>query len=421
MEKIIKVALTLFSLGLVGIGGFTLINLDLRTEITNEAPEPDPEATDNANYNRGLESMKKKDYEHAISSFTAISNNYSKINEVQNVLLECLVSYTNDIHQEVDELVSNPSADATSYTKAINLINRGLEYIDKLNQNDTTSSNKLNNDYSYVQLLIKIYKCQKDNKPFNALELYKKNENIFINYPSFIDFKNSIIEDCKDEISDIVNEYFYNNKYIDVINYINSLDADFVSYYQNDKKTAEGKLLNQIKNEVDRYIDKQDYIRAKQCVDTYYPYLKDYDDFIELYDKWHDYSDSKLIYKKITDESRTEKGTYASVDGNEYSEVILLSKSSDEATVEFALDKNYSNVNATIFLTNYNYNISDELVPLDILITDDQGNILNQYSNLNYKNPVNVSANINNIKFLRFTIKGKSKYVKIGIKDGKLS
>ena len=50
MEKIIKVALTLFSLGLVGIGGFTLINLDLRTEITNEAPEPDPEATDNANY-----------------------------------------------------------------------------------------------------------------------------------------------------------------------------------------------------------------------------------------------------------------------------------------------------------------------------------------------------------------------------------
>ena len=112
----------------------------MRTEITNEAPEPDPEATDNANYNRGLESMKKKDYEHAISSFTAISNNYSKINEVQNVLLECLVSYTNDIHQEVDELVSNPSADATSYTKAINLINRGLEYIDRLNQNDTTSS-----------------------------------------------------------------------------------------------------------------------------------------------------------------------------------------------------------------------------------------------------------------------------------------
>ena len=172
---------------------------------------------------------------------------------------------------------------------------------------------------------------------------------------------------------------------------------------------------------VDQYIDKQAYFKAKQCVDTYYPYLKDYDDFIELYDKWHNYSDSKLIYKKITDESRTQKGTYASVDGNEYSEVILLSKSSDEATVEFALDKNYSNVNATIFLTNYNYNISDELVPLDILITDDQGNILNQYSNLNYKNPVNVSANINNVKFLRFTIKGKSKYVKIGIKDGKLS
>ena len=35
MGKMIKVALTLFSLGLEGIGGFTLINLDLRTEITN--------------------------------------------------------------------------------------------------------------------------------------------------------------------------------------------------------------------------------------------------------------------------------------------------------------------------------------------------------------------------------------------------
>lgn len=420
MGKIIKVAVTLFSLGLIGIGGFTLINLDFRTEITNEAPKPDPEATDNTNYNNGLEAMKEKDYEHAISSFTAINSNYSKINEVQNVLLECLVLYTNDIHQEVDELVSNPSADATSYTKAINLINLGLEYIDKLNQNDTISSNKLNNDYSYVQILIKIYKYRKDDKPFEALKLYKENENIFINYPSFIDFKDSIIEDCKDEISDIVNEYFYGNKYIDVINYINSLDVEFLSYYQNDKKTAEGKILNQIKNEIDQYIDKQDYFKAKQSVDTYYTYLKEYDDFIELYDKWHNYSDSKLIYKKITDELRVEKGTFASVDGNEYSEVILLSKSSDVATVEFALDKNYSRVNATIFLTDYNYNISDELTPLDILITDDQGTILNQYSNLNYKNPISISANINNVKYLRFTIKGKSKYVKIGIRDGKL-
>ena len=63
MGKIIKVALTLFSIGIVGIGGVTLINIGI-TIITGtddgSKSKSDHEATDNTNYNEGLESMRKK-------------------------------------------------------------------------------------------------------------------------------------------------------------------------------------------------------------------------------------------------------------------------------------------------------------------------------------------------------------------------
>ena len=63
MGKIIKVALTLFSIGIVGIGGVTLINIGI-TIITGtddgSQSKSDHEATDNTNYNEGLESMRKK-------------------------------------------------------------------------------------------------------------------------------------------------------------------------------------------------------------------------------------------------------------------------------------------------------------------------------------------------------------------------
>lgn len=420
------IAITLLSLlagGFTVFGGFTLFSMTYnnKTEVIQEAPKPDPEATDNKNYEKALTAMDNQNYEQAINYFVSISSNYSKIDNVQSNLLKCLVSYINDIHQRVDEIVSDSNVDATSYTNAINLINKGLEYLDTLNKNNITLSDKLNKDYTYVQILIKIYKYRKDKEPFKALELYNKNENIFTDRPSFIDIKNSIIEDCKDEINDKINQYNSNQNYIDIIKYINGLNKEFINDYQNDKINAENNLLNKVKKDVNEYVDMQDYLSAKKCVDNYYTYLKKYEEFTQIYNKWHNYSDSKLIYKKITDDSCIERGSFSNIDGNEYSDVILLSKYNDEVSVEFALDKNYSNVSATLFLTNYNYNMSKEIVPLSILITDDQGNVLKQYDNLTYKNSIEISASISNIKYLRFTIKGKSNSVKIGIRNGILS
>lgn len=329
-----------------------------------------------------------------------------------------MILYTNDIHQKVDELVSNPNSDATSYTDAINLINGGLEYIDKLSEKEGVSSDKLNSDYTYVQMLVKIYKYRKNKEPFKALSIYNENENVFIQHPSFIDFKNPIIEECRKEINNIINEYYYTKNYIGIIDYINGLDEEFINSYQSHKKNAESRLLNETKKEISEYVNEQEYLKAKQCVDNYYEYLKDCEEFVEIYNQWFNYSDSKLIYKKITDKSNIKKEPAFTIDGNKYTEVIVLSKYNDESSIEFSLDKNYSKVEATIFLTNYRYSLSKEYAPLDILITDDQGNILNKYSNLTYKNSINISSNISNVNYLRFTIKGKNNNVKIGIRNG---
>lgn len=80
MKDAIKKTIILVSLG---IGGFTLINLNLKINITNKASQPDSEATDNDKYDEGLEFMERKKYEDAINSFVSISSDYSKINEVK--------------------------------------------------------------------------------------------------------------------------------------------------------------------------------------------------------------------------------------------------------------------------------------------------------------------------------------------------
>lgn len=421
-----KISMTLLSclIGGFAIGGVTIIGITINYPPINEKPpvsgsEPESnlENADDKFYKDALDAMDNQNYEQAINYFISISDNYSKIDDVQKNLLLCLVSYTNDIHQKVDDLVSGSNTDANSYTEAINLINNGLRYIDNLNT--TALNDSLKNDYDYVQTLIEIYKSRKDRQPFTALEIY--NKNTFRNRPAYIDIKNEIIDDCEREIDNTISEYNSNQNYVEIINYINKLDQEFIDDYQDEKKSAERNLFSKIKKSIDAYIEEKDYLNAKKSVDNYYPYLKNHEKFIELYNKWHNYSDTKLFFKNITDESRIDKGSFSDINGNKFNEVILISKYSTEVSVEFSLDKSYSNISATLFLTDYNYSIHKEITPLTICITDDQGKFLKQYDNLTYKQPVNISANISNVKYLRITISGKNNSSKIGIRDGILS
>jgi len=420
----IAIASTLGISGLLTIGG-NLINLE--TLFKNESTtivypeEPDPYKIDDEKYQNGIEKMNDGDYQEAINYFISISLDYPEIENVQSNLLSAMVSYTDSTNRIVDELVNSPNVESQEYTNAINVINTGLNYLNSLNEKNISLSKELNKQYLYIKTLIKIYEFRKSDEPFEALKYIDQAKTNYLDKPFLIDLRESVKEECKLKISKIIDEFNSKEDYNSTIHYINNLSKEFYNDFLERKTDAERHFLDIITNKIDIYITNNDYDSAKRCVEDAYDYLKGYDDFINLYEQWHNYSDTKLVYKTITDNSYIEFDKASDIDGYTYNEVVIISKYYDEASIEFSLNKNYSTLTGTLFLTDYNYNKDEELNPLTVLITDDNGNVFSQYDDLSYKNPIKFCTDIHNTKYLKFIIIGKTDNIKIGIRNGILS
>lgn len=419
-KKIIGLIMTAIAL-FTTFEGITIFGLSIGPFNFNQAPpeKEDLEQDDHDKYNRAIEMMNDEKYSDAINNFISINTTYSKIENVKKNLMNCVVLYVNDIKLEVDNLVYSSTSESEAYTNAIGTINKGIDYVNSLDNSDNELNHNLAEQKSYVQSLIRIYDYRKDDKPFDALYELKNSQALFTDKPFLSDLNETIKQECTDYLKEEVNILKKEKQWLEIIYTIDNIDNEFYNYFIDDREAALNKYWYQLKSDVNNAIKEKRYSDAKEALDTSYTYLSKNNDFMKLYNEWHSYSPNLLIYQTITTPNNASVKAVEDIDGNQYSKVISIYKYSSDKIVEFSLNNNYNSFSGTFFLTNSNYNIEKELSNISVRIEDDIGNLLGEYDNITYKTPVNFSTQLTDSNYIRFIVKGNVKSsICLAIRDG---
>lgn len=401
--------------------GITIFGFSIGPINFNPAPpeKEDIEQKDHDKYNRALEMMSNEKYSDAINNFISIKSSYSNIENVKKNLMNCVVLYVNDIKIEVDNLVYSSTSESEAYTNAIGTINKGIDYVNSLDNGDNELNQILAEQKSYVQSLIRIYDYRKDNKPFDALYELKMSQALFTDKPFLSDLNETIKQECIDYLKKELNTLKKEKQWLEIIYTIDNIDNEFYNHFIDEREAALNEYWYQLKSDVNKAIKEKRYSDAKEALETSYTYLSKNNDFMKLYNEWHSYSPNLLIYQTITIPDSASVKAVEDINGNQYSKVVSIYKYSSDKIVEFSLNNDYSSFSGTFFLTNSNYKIEKELSNISVRIEDDMGNLLGEYDNITYKTPVSFSTQLTNSNYIRLIVKGNTKSnICLAIRDG---
>lgn len=165
-----KIAITILSLGLLGIGGFTMFSLTY-APVYEASRIPDEkevsEKSDIENMNAGIEELADENYLGALSFFLGISDDSETVTNKFELIQKALSGYFFYIREQAER-----ELDFNNFSEAKRLIEKGLQY---------TSEEDLLKEYEYVLLREELYVlCLNDNN--EAIILFiNENEEQFEN------------------------------------------------------------------------------------------------------------------------------------------------------------------------------------------------------------------------------------------------
>ena len=143
-------------------------------------------------------------------------------------------------------------------------------------------------------------------------------------------------------------------------------------------------------------------------------------DFDEMYHRYHGYSANLLCFCPIVNSASYEVEDAIDINGNQYEYVIKAQHSTSKKILEFRMPEGFTVLSGVLFICqdeNYQY---DQSVTGTSAVTfkDDSGQIIGQYSGIDFKHAVPFEVPISGIDFLTIEVERDSyRTVVLGIRD----
>lgn len=454
MKKMLTIGVTVLALGggVSYVGGITIFG---KTDnIINEAPKPisaeEAKKTDLDNEEAGLEAMAQENYMTALTCFMAIADDSETVPHKQDLVSQALNAYLSDIIARADENI-----DYEDFNKAKNTLEEALRVV--------PNNKAVEEKYDYVLLREELYYVTIKEDAELVLKYINEHNDKFCNDKFVVELyagkkaeywrwkKTDIDEAVQNE--DFERAYGLIDEVVKVIGSFNELKdtkedvksaeveghlkdlkqqeawREILVYLNKDKKLKtqyssvyDSALYNykeDVLGSIDEALDRDDYKSIQKQVVSAFDLLKDEKDFKELYDKYSGYDESKLSFCPVVNNADVEMENVSDIRGNTYNNVICVSSSRYETTIEFRIPEGYRRLQGVVFIgqsDNYRYDENDK--GYSIITFYDGSSSIASYDNVTYKQSKTFDVPVDQVEFLTVKVrKTTSGTVRLGIRD----